>query len=778
MKTRRGSSAIWLLSADFWARAIARGLALVLLVLLTEPLFLTEFAFAQSHLDFGDVFEDSPVAMLMVDTDDTQILRANRAAARFYGYSVAMLETMSISEINQMSRDQIREEMSRAKQLQRNYFLFPHRFADGTTKTVRVFSWPVQYAGSTVLLSVISHADGEQVTTQSLDDYTSKLNKAIMDRSHELDETYRLFSRILTVALVGMLVIIALLAFNIVRRRRLVRELGRQHLLLSVLIDAIPDQIYFKRSDGRFVTCNTAAATFVGMPKEMIAGKTDAEIFGASEDDLLRRQVFSDVGDKSTLTNEGEIIGPSGNRLTLEMIKAAVIDPEGNRLGSVSVWRDVSERRRTEERIEMLAYSDPLTGLANRARAYDVVSDYLKSPEHRSGFAALILFDLDNFAALNSIFGHDVGDGLLCTVASRLSNNLRPGSMVARISSDEFVLLLTGLGDDEETARNRTAEELQRLHTSVGASAMVRSRHITPSSSAGVILFGRQRTSVDDLLRRADLALHNAKERGRGQMAWFQPDMVNDLVERFDIERDLQNALLHDRFQIYLQPKISTAFAGNYYEALLRLNHPIRGIIGPDHFISIAESTGMILAIGGWVLDQSARLLRAHPDIHLSVNVSVQQLLQDNFVERLERLIATYHFDPAHLTLEMTETLVIANFEMVSTRLKQVRALGIRLSIDDFGTGYSALIYLKRLPIDELKIDRSFVAGVPDDSSDTSLVEFIVAVARHLHLSLVAEGVENKKQEAWLRERGCEFLQGYLYSEPKPVDHFLKHRPE
>ncbi|WP_176085180.1 bifunctional diguanylate cyclase/phosphodiesterase [Martelella sp. HB161492] len=745
----------------------------MLLVLLTEPFFLTEIACAQSHLNFGDVFSDSPVAMLLVDPDDTRILKANDAAARFYGFSVTTLETMSISDINQMSSDQIREEISRAKELQRNYFLFPHRFADGTTRTVRVFTWPIQYAGSTALLSVISHADGEQVTTQSLSDYTSNLNKAIMDRSHELEQTYRLFSRTLAVALIGLLVIILLLAFNTMRRRRLVRELGRQHLLLSVLIDAIPDQIYFKRSDGRFVTCNTAAAAFVGMPKEMISGKTDTEIFGASANDLLRRQIFSDVSDQATLTNEGEITGPTGNRLTLEMIKSAVIDPDGNRLGSVSVWRDVTERRRTEERIETLAYYDPLTGLANRARAYDAITAYLKSPEHKRGFAALILFDLDNFAALNSIFGHDVGDGLLCTVASRLSGNISASSMVARISSDEFVLLLTGLGPDEAVARGRTAEELQRLHAAVSASAMVRSRHITPSSSAGVILFGRERTSVDDLLRRADLALHSAKERGRGQMAWFQTDMVNDLVERFDIERDLQNALLHDRFRIYLQPKVSTAFSGNYYEALLRLEHPSRGIIGPDHFIGIAESTGMILAIGAWVLDQSVRLLRANPDIHLSVNVSVQQLLQDNFVERLERLIATYRFDPAHLTLEMTETLVIANFEMVSARLKQVRALGIRLSIDDFGTGYSALIYLKRLPIDELKIDRSFVAGVPGDTSDTSLVEFIVAVARHLHLTLVAEGVENEEQEVWLHERGCEFLQGYRYSEPKPVEHFL-----
>ena len=583
--------------------------------------------------------------------------------------------------------------------------------------------------------------------------------------------------RILTLALIGTVMVLIVIIFALIplflRSRTLMRDIRHQHLLLRVLIDAIPDQIYFKRPDGRLIACNKAAAEFVGMPAEILVGKTDQEIFGDSNDGLLKKQVFTDVQNEETLINQGDVINPAGKKYTLEMIKAPVIDEDGGRLGSISVWRDMSERQRTEAHIETLAHYDPLTKLANRTKAQNVLLGFLETHHDHNQFMALAVFDLDNFAAVNAFFGHDVGDILLRTIGTRLSEQIGSDSFAARLSSDEFLVLFSGLGSEQHEAQARAEEMLEALHQQLSLLTIINSNHIVPTTCVGAVLIGEGEVSAEEVLRKADLAMHNAKRRGRGQIDWFNETIGHEFLSRFDLENVLGNALANRGFRIFLQPKIYEAMPGRHFEVLLRLMHPERGIVSPGDFISVAESTGLIIPIGNFVLEEAARLLASTPDLHLAVNVSVQHLLEEGFIETLETLIARYGFEPDHLTLEMTESVMIVNFDLALSTLHRIRDLKVRLSIDDFGTGYSALVYLKQLPLDELKIDQTFVDGVPHEVSDTSLVELIIAMAHHLDLSVVAEGVENAEQAAWLRDHGCECLQGYHFSMPHPVEHYL-----
>ncbi len=691
--------------------------------------------------------------MFVLDPSTGEFLASNQAAQALYGWSREEFQTLSVSDLNQIQQSKMADDLDQAVQLRKNYFRFEQRLKDGEIRQVSMFSWPVTQEGETALMSVVleSRDVGQTYTVVNF----NRLNFA--------------FVSVLCILLATVL----LLVFITFRRRRLVRELARQHLLLRVMMDAIPDQIYFRRPDRQIVACNQAAAEFVGMPVEMIVGKSDRELFGQSEDSLLRQQVFGAIDARENHVAQGEVTSPTGKKYTLEMFRTPVIDPRGEPLGAVSIWRDITDRRRNEERIEALAFYDPLTKLANRARAQEVMLNFLASHRLSNQHMALAIFDLDNFAAVNSIFGHNIGDALLRATGRRLSNNIEPGSFTARLSSDEFLVLLTDLGTDRTTALEAAQERIDRLHEKLSQKAFVNSHHITPSTCVGAVLVGPEAESANDELRRADLAMHNAKAKGRGSISWFHDDMVDQLVSRFDLETALERALQSNGFRIYLQPIINRDTSGRHFEALLRLDHPERGIISPGDFIDVAESTGLIVPIGAWVLEEACKLLAEYPDLHLSVNVSVQQFLQEDFVDQLNALLKHYDFAPNHLTLEMTESLMIANFELTLSQLLTIRDLKVRLSIDDFGTGYSALLYLKQLPLDELKIDQSFISGVPHDSNDTSLVELIITTAHHLGLVIVAEGVETQEQEEWLRRYGCESLQGFLFSRPQPVEHYL-----
>lgn len=573
--------------------------------------------------------------------------------------------------------------------------------------------------------------------------------------------------------IVLLLALVSALFLIVARQRRLTTELKQQHLLLRVLIDAIPDQIYFKNMDGTLVACNQAALSFLGRPADQIIGKTDREIFGQSNDELLKQHVFDTVGNTGQLVSQGEFLSPNGDKRVLEMIKVPVIDEKLQRLGSVGVWRDITGRRQDQEKIEALAYSDPLTQIANRAKAKETLEESLITHRQQRQFMALAIFDVDKFSAINSIFGHEVGDALLHTIALRLKKAAQSNLFVARLSSDTFLLLIPMLGFSAENAQVSAQAQIVSIQKLLSERAFLKGRQISASVSIGAMLVKPDTAELDDCLRHTDLAMHKAKSVGRGKISWYELDMSEDLAARFEIESVLEHALANKRFALYLQPKVMIHEDTRHFEVLLRLDHPSRGIVGPGEFINILENTGMILQVGGWVLRQTIVLLKQHSAIHLAVNVSVQQILQEDFAWNLRHYLAESEVDAGRLTIEVTESLMIADFDLALSQLRQIRALGVRLSVDDFGTGYSALVYLKQLPLNEVKLDQTFIRGIPHETRDTSLAELVRALTHHLDLLLVAEGVETEEQALWLRGKGFDCLQGYLYGRPQPVDFYL-----
>ena len=427
------------------------------------------------------------------------------------------------------------------------------------------------------------------------------------------------------------------------------------------------------------------------------------------------------------------------------------------------------ELQESKEHFRHAAFHDKLTGLPNRA----LITDYLrveierarKDPAH--GFAVLFL-DLDRFKNINDSLGHTVGDQLLVTIASRLSACLRPADMVARLGGDEFAVLLVGATQDEAVSvAGRIQEALSQPYN-------LRGHEVFTTTSIGIAMSEMGYDHPEDILRDADTAMYRAKERGKARCEVFTKSMHINAVTRLQLENDLRRAIERGEFRVHYQPIVSLEndrITG--FEALVRWQHPERGLVSPNEFVPVAEETGMIVPIGLWVLRESCRRVRgwqrqspANAALALSVNLSGRQFTQHDLVAQIERVLGETGFDPAHLRLEITESVVMENAEAAVGMLRQLRALGVKISIDDFGTGYSSLSYLHRLPINTLKVDRSFVQRMGTGDENSELVKTIVTLANNLGLEVVAEGVETNEQRAELLAINCGFAQGYLFSRP------------
>jgi diguanylate cyclase (GGDEF)-like protein/PAS domain S-box-containing protein len=437
---------------------------------------------------------------------------------------------------------------------------------------------------------------------------------------------------------------------------------------------------------------------------------------------------------------------------------------------------DISARKQTEESIFRLAYYDPLTDLPNRRLFLDRLHQAQASGERHGRYGAVLFLDLDNFKHVNDARGHEAGDQLLREVAARLTGGLRAEDTVARFGGDEFVMLLGDLSTTavDAVAYARTvAEKVLQL---IGAPFWLAAGELSIGGSIGVSLF-RGEHSGQEVIKEADTALYQAKSAGRGGVRFFEAAMQVAAESRFELENELRRAAEAQQLHLYLQAQVDAAGRLVGAEALLRWRHPSRGQISPASFIPLAEETGLIIPVGRWVLGEVCRILallqREGSTLRLAVNVSPRQFRQTDFVAEVRGLLAAAGADPAGLTLEITEGVVIGDLEGTIARMTELKAVGVQLSLDDFGTGYSSLSYLKRLPIDELKIDRSFVQDAPQDSNDAVLVEAILAVTRHMRLKVVAEGVENSDQLQFLAARGCPLYQGFLFGRPEPAQAFL-----
>lgn len=446
-------------------------------------------------------------------------------------------------------------------------------------------------------------------------------------------------------------------------------------------------------------------------------------------------------------------------------------DSEGRFLGYIGHCLDLTQVKQAEAQVAHLAYHDALSGLPNRTLFQDRLTQAVAAARRSQRFGALIFADLDNFKRLNDVYGHVLGDAVLKEVASRLQLYLRSEDTVARLGGDEFVVLLPALANEPEGAATLARAVADKIRIALEGPIVVDDTTYHTAASMGVTLFPKGEESVDDLMREADIAMYRSKEGGRNVISFFQADMQHSVTQRYALEQELREAVLQQAFELHLQSQVNAAGQVTGAEALVRWRHPVRGLVAPATFIPLAEESRLILPLGEWVLRQAcgviARLDASGYSLHIAVNVSPLQFAQTNFVTRVRDILSATGADPTRLTLEITEGLLVEHMTETMGRMAELADLGIRFSIDDFGTGYSSLSYLKRLPLYELKIDKSFVQDVPDDPNDVALVETILAMSQHLHLNVVAEGVETAAQFEFLKSRGCTRFQGYYFHRPQ-----------
>ncbi|MEI7611587.1 MAG: EAL domain-containing protein [Betaproteobacteria bacterium] len=470
----------------------------------------------------------------------------------------------------------------------------------------------------------------------------------------------------------------------------------------------------------------------------------------------------------------------------LAHLRGSTLDPSTPHAGSIWVIEDITQRKSAEEEIRLLAFYDSLTELPNRRLMLDRLAHALTSSTRHHRHCALLLIDLDNFKSLNDTQGHDVGDQLLMSVAARLTSCVRQMDTVARMGGDEFMLLLEDLDEAElaavqvEGVARKILDHLSEPYLLEAKQAGVKpcQHHHHCTSSIGITLFRGNTVSVDELMKRADTAMYQAKVAGRNTLRFFDPEMQASVTARVAMENNLRRALSGKQFLLHYQAQVDSSSQIIGAEVLLRWQQPELGMISPADFIPLAEETGLILPIGQWVMETACNQLAAWAsqqrmsELTIAVNVSARQFHHEDFVDQVLAVLDRSGANPRRLKLELTESLLVDDVESVIAKMTALKKKGVGFSLDDFGTGYSSLSYLKRLPLDQLKIDQSFVQDVLTDPDDAAIACTVVALAKNLGLAVIAEGVETQAQRDFLAGNGCHAYQGYFFSRPIPLAEF------
>ncbi len=463
--------------------------------------------------------------------------------------------------------------------------------------------------------------------------------------------------------------------------------------------------------------------------------------------------------------------------LWLALTCASSRDCNGNIMGGIAIVQDITERKTSEEKINSLAFYDPLTHLPNRRLLMERLHQALSSNTRIGREGALLLIDLDNFKSLNDTLGHHVGDLYLQQIAQRLISCVRKGDTVARLGGDEFVILLETLSGQPMEAATQVRIVGEKILTSLSQPYQLETNEYHSTASVGATLFTGHSLATDELLKQADIAMYQAKKAGRNTVRFFDEKMQERISTRFLLEGELRKALGNRQFQLHYQIQVDDSNRPIGAEALIRWNHPLRGMVSPLQFIPLAEETGLILPIGLWVLETACAQLKSWEresstrDLVLAVNVSAKQFRQAGFVDRVHDAVRRHAINPTRLKLELTESMLVNDIEGIIATMNMLNEIDIQFSMDDFGTGYSSLQYLKRLPLDQLKIDMSFTRDLAVDS-DNTIVKTIIAMARSLNLDVIAEGVGTEEQRQLLSSYGCHHYQGYLFGRPVPIKQF------
>jgi diguanylate cyclase (GGDEF)-like protein/PAS domain S-box-containing protein len=658
-------------------------------------------------------------------------------------------------------------------------------YGDQQILSMRVQSTPMLFQPAQLFFA--SFNGRYKVELEVIDDYLSQWQadpyspyQAILSKWNEENKSPLKIPAYVTVLISLLAVMLVLtLVFNYLLRLRVTsrtKELVSSEHRLSTILNSVEAHIYIKDTSLRYRYANQALCDLLGKTAAQVVGKSDEELLECATA-AKRQKSDRHVIEQGLKTSSEDInaLDANGTLRIYGSVKAPLRDANDVIYGLCGIDTDITEFRNIQSAIDQLESYDPLTGLPNRLLMLERLLHALAN-QARTGFEGALLFiDLDNFKNLNDTLGHEKGDDLLVMIAARLKEHMGALNTLARPGGDEFVIILEGLHQNLEKAAYMAKLDAQNILQYISKPYFIDHENHIVSASIGIVMFTDSPNNTEELLKRAELAMYDAKHSGRNNLRFFNPIMQAEASKRARIESGLRQAVELNQLQLYVQPQVDQVGRVLGMEALLRWTHPKDGAISPSVFIPIAESSGLIIRLGEWVLREACKLLdtwsqqtdMAH--LTLAVNISPIQFHHPDFVTMLNTLLEQSRFNPEKLELELTEGLLIENIELTVDRMRDLGAYGIRFSLDDFGTGYASLSYLKLLPFFQLKIDQSFVRDLLTNADDVAIITTIVALGNSLDLRVIAEGVETKEQQTRLLQLGCLYYQGYYFGRPGPA---------
>jgi len=556
------------------------------------------------------------------------------------------------------------------------------------------------------------------------------------------------------------------------------RKLAEEELRIAAVTFQSQEGIIITDPRGVIQRVNQAFSQVSGFDAAESVGKTPAILKSGRHRSAFYQTMWQTLAETGYWQGEIWNRRKNGEIYPAWLAISAVTAPDASTTHYIGSFFEITKQKEAEAQIHRLAYYDPLTNLPNRRLLYDRIGQALAGSSRNGQFGALIFLDLDNFKNLNDTMGHDVGDQLLVETARRILGILRDYDTVARLGGDEFVIMVEDLSPEMAEAAFKIGQVAEKIRDAIAAPDDLGGRKFSCAASLGITLFCGAGDSVDTLLKQADLAMYKAKSAGRNTLRFFDPAMQTALEERITLESDLLHGLQEGQFVLHYQPQVDHRGRLIGAEGLIRWHHPKRGMVYPGEFIPMAEESGLILGLGQWVLETACRQIVAwskRPEtalLVLAVNVSARQFHQEDFVESVLEVVRRSGADPHKLKLELTESMLLANIEDIIAKMEILKSHGLNFALDDFGTGYSSLLYLKRLPLSQLKIDQSFVRDVLTNAKDAAIAVTMVALGQNLGLSVLVEGVETEAQWEFLNQHGCHACQGFLFGRPVPIETF------